>query len=63
MKTKAPHDTHKAKAEILEGLKKHNIHDINGLADWLAAKASEKDAQGNPIVMTAIVSPGFFVTH
>ena len=33
------------------------------LADYVAKLSSEKDAAGNPVIMTAIISPGYFVSH
>ncbi len=51
------------KQEVLDALKKAGINNLEDLAQHAAGKAAQKDAQGNPIVMSWIVSPGFVINH
>lgn len=55
--------TNAQKEEVLAALKEAGIQNLDELAEFAAKKASEKDENGNPIVLTAIISPGFFVSH
>ncbi|MCL7764787.1 hypothetical protein MPF19_15290 [Polaribacter sp. Z014] len=52
-----------SKQAVLDALKKEGVTNLEQFADFASNLASKGDQKGNPIVMTAIISPGFFVSH
>ncbi len=52
-----------SKQAVLDALKKEGVTSLDQFAEFASNYATNKDGKGNPIVMTAIISPGFFVSH
>lgn len=52
-----------SKQAVLDALKKEGVTNLEQFADFASGLATKGDKNGNPIVMTAIISPGFFVSH
>ncbi len=50
------------KRELLEGLQRQGISNLEELADYLGKKAIRTTEKGDPILTAAIIGPYYFVT-
>ncbi len=50
------------KRELLEGLKRQGIGNLEELADYLGKKAIRTTEKGDPLIANSILGPHWFVT-